>query len=101
MPRSSVVIEKQPFEERIIDFDFSQLLVEPTDTIVSGSITSVSNVSGGANDLTAGNVAWSGARLQATYAGGTDGHRYLITARVTDSKGQKLELEGVMEVRDR
>ena len=64
MPRSSVVIEKQPFEERIIDFDFSP-------------------------------------RLQAMYAGGTDGHRYLVTARVTDSTGPKLELEGVLEVRDR
>ena len=101
MPRASVTLEKQPFEERIFDFDFVGLLVEPTDTIVSGTIASVANLTGGSNDVVAGNVAWSGSRLQATYSGGTAGHRYLVTARATDSKGQKLELEGILEVRER
>jgi hypothetical protein len=100
MPRSTDVLEKQPYEERLFDFDFDALLASTAETISSASISSIANVSGGSNDVTSSGVTWSGSLVQATFAGGTSGHRYLVTCRAITAT-QKLELEGILLVMER
>jgi hypothetical protein len=99
MPRSPVVIEKQPWEQRLIDFDFSGHFATE-DAITTATILTPERIGGGTVTLTVGNTAWSAQRVQALFSGGADGDRYLITCRA-NTPGERVELEGYLIVRER
>lgn len=98
MPRSPVILEKQPWEERILDMDFAGQFADEAVTIGSGAFLSPAIVVGTGGSLVISSTAWSGTRLQAVFTGGLAGERYLITGRVTGSNGEKVELEGIFSI---
>lgn len=94
-------LEKQSGETRRLSLDFSGSM-SPTATIESVTSIVAANqgeVSGSAN-LTVSGEAIEGQAVSWLFAGGTDGELYKIEARVADSDGQILELEGYLRVRD-
>jgi len=99
---------KQPWEERIYDFDFRSPTVDADKHLVpeGRSIASVDSVEvlpnqNGNDDLTVASPTTNGdARVQAKFSGGTDGEDYPVRVRITDDLGQKIEGDGVMQVRD-
>lgn len=99
MARSPVVLEKQPWEQLLLDFDFAGLF-GTTDPITSATILAPERVGGGAVTLTVGAPGWSGQRVQALFSGGADGERYLVTCRA-NTAGERAELEGFLVVQER
>lgn len=100
MPRSPVVLEKQPWEQLLFDFDFSGHF-GTEEAITSATVLAPELVGGGGTaTLTAGNIAWSGQRVQALFSAGTDGQRYLVTCRALTAS-ERVELEGYLVVRER
>lgn len=92
---------KQTWEERLLQFDFSDGMD------AAGTIASVDSVTGASLGHVAGSVAvtistvtYAGQVVQAKFAGGTSGETYKITARIVDSDGQRLELDGYLRVQD-
>lgn len=85
---------KQSYEERIFQFDFSAFMA--TGATLSSVVSVVSDGAG----LTISSAAVSGTLCQALFAGGSSGTTYKITAKVIDSDGQKLELDGNLRVQD-
>ncbi len=101
MPRSPIILEKQPWEERLLDFDFVGQFADEGVTVSSGSFLTAVNLSGGAVSIVIGSASWSGTKVQALFSGGATGERYLITARAIGSNGEKAELEGVLSILER
>ena len=95
------VLVKQPSEDRLYDFDLSELLGSAT---ISGVVMVGAQPQGrvaGSQDVTLGVPSHDGqARVQVRIGGGTDGEAYKITCRVTDSAGNTLEAEGMLYVRE-
>ena len=85
---------KQSYEERIFQFDFAEMM---SSTATLSSYVSVSSDTAG---LTISSIAVSGTVCQAMFAGGSSGTTYKITAKVIDSDGQKLEMDGNLRVQD-
>ena len=98
MARSMIVLEKQPWEERLLDMSFDGQFSDDAVTLASASVASIANLDGGAVSLVSGAVAWSGVSAQAMFSGGATGDRYLITWRGIGSNGEKVEMEGVLVV---
>lgn len=99
MARSPIVVEKQPWEQLTLDFDFSQQF-GTDDPIVTATILTPERVGGGAVTLTVSPPAWSGQRVQALFSGGASGDRYLITCRAQTAI-ERVELEGYLVVQER
>lgn len=92
---SAPSLVKQPSESRIFSMDFAGLMA------AGETITSVSSVTATPNGLTlAGSPAASGQVATQRIAGGTSGHKYVVTFIVTTSLGNTLEGEGILQVRD-
>jgi len=85
---------KQSYEERIFQFDFAALMSS------SATLSSVVSVVSDGAGLTISSAGVSGTLCQALFAAGNTGTTYKITAKVIDSDGQKLELEGNLRVQD-
>lgn len=98
MPRSPVLLEKQPWEERLLDMDFAGQFADDAVTIGSGSFLTPVVVVGAGGSVVVGSTSWSGTRLQALFTGGVAGERYLIIGRATGSNGEKVELEGILSI---
>lgn len=94
-------IFKQSYEERLFQFDFSGLMSASAtiSSIVSVASVSRGDVDGSSNITISGQTA-SEQLVQALFVGGTSGETYKITAKVVDSEGQKLELDGLLRVQD-
>jgi hypothetical protein len=94
-------LTKQAYEERIFQFDFSGKM-DADATLASAVSVSVANQGyvDGSSALSVSAQSVSGTYLQAMFSGGTSGELYKITAKVIDSTGQKLELDGFLRVQD-
>lgn len=92
-------LQKQPAEELVYNFDFSDVIDSSASisTITSITPTNCGVVSGSSNVSTSSN-AISGRKAQTKVAGGTHGESYKLTAIVVDSQGQTHELDGILEV---
>lgn len=99
MPRSQVVLEKQPWEQLLLDFDFAGHFATD-DPITTATILTPERVGGGAVSVVVGSPAWSAQRVQALFSAGADGDRYLITCRAQNAY-ERVELEGYLVVRER
>lgn len=85
---------KQSYEERIFQFDFAGMM--GTGATLASYVSVVSdNVA-----LTISSIGVSGTICQAMFIGGVSGTTYKITAKVIDSDGQKLEMDGLLRVQD-
>lgn len=95
-------LDKEPYESRLYDFDFSAKLLNGAviSSVDSITATAMGNVAG-AVALTVSNITFTTTRVQVRLAGGTDGEDYHIDCRVIDSpNGNKLEANGILRVRE-
>lgn len=92
-------LTKQEYEEPKFQFDFAGKMADGAtlSSIVSVAFVNRGDVDG-SDDITISGTTISGTYLQASYIGGTTGETYKITARVIDSEGQKLEMDGLLLV---
>jgi hypothetical protein len=92
---------KQPTESRIYSFDFTHLLdsAETISTISSIEQVNLGKVSG-STDLTLGSSAISDKYIQVRISEGTDKENYRLTAIITTSSSNILEMEGILRVRN-
>ena len=92
---------KQPWERRLYEMDFSNLL-SPGDSIatVDSVLQAARGRVAGAAALTIGAASVSGTKVQFTIEGGTANEDYKITVRVNTSAGDRLEGDGWLFVRD-
>lgn len=91
---------KQAYEERLFQFDFSDDIGDATiASVVSVTATSLGHVTGSV-PVTVANITYSSSVVQALFSNGTTGETYKMVARVTDSAGQRLELDGFLRVQD-
>lgn len=93
------VMEKQPWEERILAFDFSADM-DSGETVSAVDSISVTAVSPGVDSLTISGQTGSGGLASAKFAGGVTGQVYTLRARITTSAGQKLEMDGKLKVKE-
>lgn len=94
-------LQKQSYEERVFQFDFSGKMA--SDATISSVVSIVPTIEGyvpGSINITVASISAVGQLVQAIYRGGTSGEIYKITAKVVDSNGQRLELEGLLRVQD-
>lgn len=98
----ATVLNKQPAEDKLFDFDFSGKMRDGDSITSVGSVTQekLGLVSNSA-DLTLGSTAQSGQTGQVRISGGTDGEQYKIEMVVTTTDGDTLEGEGILTVRDK
>ena len=94
---------KQPFEEYFIKFDFSED-ISASDSVASGSVTIIDT----ADDSSTASTMLDNTKDYADgddyyvwIKGGTDGHVYQITCKITTTVlGEKYELDGILPVRE-
>jgi|WetSurMetagenome_2_1015567.scaffolds.fasta_scaffold52450_3 hypothetical protein len=90
---------KQPWEERLLEFDTA------TSLSTGDSISSVDSVKVFYNGLEqvamiSGSPTISGNKVRQKIVGGTNGSDYVIRVRVVTTNGDKIEDELTMKVRD-
>ncbi len=93
---------KQPAEDRLYDFDFSNLLGTAT-LAASPAPTATQEKQGlvpGSAALILGSPAVASPKVQVRIAGGTAGEDYKVTVVARDSAGNILEADGLLQVRD-
>ena len=96
------ILVKQNWEERLWAFEFNEWLKAATvasvvnDTIIIAAAGKVTQTAA----LTADNIAISGQQVQAMFKGGTNGEEYHVTCRIVGSDSQRLELDGLVRIRD-
>ncbi|HKJ94089.1 MAG TPA: hypothetical protein VKA32_00500, partial [Gammaproteobacteria bacterium] len=101
MPDGSQVLYKQPWEQKAYQFDFSALIPDGRTIATVDSVAQVAaGHQSGSADVTLGTPAAAGRTVQVSIGDGTAGERYKLTARVTDSEGDKHEGEGHLMVVD-
>ena len=94
-------LNKQTYEERLFQFDFSGRMASGATLSAPVSVISVNQANvGGSVNVTISSITLSGKVLQALFVGGTSGETYKITAKAIDSDAQKLELDGYLRVQD-
>lgn len=96
-----VELTKQPAEELLFDMNFRKAM--PIGVTIS-SVDDVAqenqgNVSG-SSSVTIGSTAFSGTLAQVWISGGTDLEDYKITITITNSRGETVEGDGTLQVRD-
>jgi len=94
-------LTKQPYEERIFQFDFSGKM--DLDATLASAVSCTAANQGyvtASDEISISAISVSGVYLQAMFSGGTSGELYKITAKAIDSTGQKLELDGNLRVQD-
>lgn len=92
---------KQPSESRLYSFDFTELLdsSETISSIVSITQENLGKVTS-SEDLTLTSPAITSKMAQIRISGGTHKENYRITAIITTSAANTLELEGILRVRN-
>lgn len=94
--------EKAPFEKEQYSFDFAPIMASD-ETINSSPIAPVVSSllsGGGTSDLTITDEQIDGQTVEFFIAGGTHARRYKITCRIYTSTGRKLELDGIIKIRE-
>jgi hypothetical protein len=93
------ILQKQPAEKLAFDFDFSAVIQNPEVVASIISIIAVTcGVVAGSAGVTLSNNTFGGRAAQTTVDGGTAAESYKLTCKITDSQGQKHELDGIVEV---
>jgi len=93
---------KQPAEDRLYDFDFTNLLgaatvaASPAPTVAQEK----QNLIVGSVNVTLGAPVISSPKVQVRISGGTAGEDYKITVVARDSAGNTLEADGHLQVRE-
>lgn len=101
-PRTGLqVITKQPFEDVIYTHRFTGKLGSATISTVVGVTQENQSLITGSAALTLGVPTNNTTDVQTRISGGTTDEDYIITAQITDSAGNKWELDGLLQVRDR
>lgn len=102
MPTPITFTSKQVSEKVDLTFDFAPAMASD-ETIVSIAPTTSTNLGDvvASSNITISGETVSGQTVHALAAGGTDGERYLITAKVVTSRPQELELEAYLPVRNK
>jgi len=97
----AIELYKQPSESRLYHFNFSNLLAAG-ETIAS--VTSVTQIKynriSGSQNLTIGTPTNSTSAVQVRLSGGTNGEKYKVTALITTSSSNILEMEGILYIKD-
>jgi hypothetical protein len=92
---------KQPSESRLYHFVFTNLLVD-SETI--SSVNSVGQINygnvSGSSDLTIAGETYSTNTVQARLSAGTEDESYKLTAVITTSDNNILELDGILHVKE-
>ena len=88
------VLYKQPSETKIYAIEFANQLAS------GDSLASITSVTESTGDITITSTAISGTTVQATYASGTDGTTYTITAIVVTTNGETIETDVYLRVID-
>jgi hypothetical protein len=90
---------KQPSESRLYHFVFTNLLTADETISSINSVVQVNygNVSG-SSDLTIAGETNSTNTVQARLSGGTEDESYKLTALITTSDNNILELDGILHV---
>lgn len=96
---SLVTNEKQAYEEVDLSFDFSNRGLASSITIASVA-SIVTTLVSGTGSLTVSGTLYSGQACSARFAGGVNGDKFKLTAKVVMSDGQKLECDGYLKVKD-
>jgi phage gp36-like protein len=81
---------KQPSEERVFPYDFSELLGAET---IAEIISAVSVARTGVTTLVKDAEAFTATSAQIKWSGGTDGITYATTVKVRDTAGQEHEID--------
>lgn len=90
---------KYPAESRLYDFDFSRLLDAGVTLAAAGEITATrTDVAGGQSSLVIGALAVGTPRVQARISGGAAGEVYRLKCTATDSDGDILECDGLLNI---
>jgi len=94
-------IVKQSTEDRLFQYDFSEAMAATATiaSVVSIVPTNLGNIAGSSN-ISITTITFSGQVVQAMHIGGTDGETYKVTAKIVDSDGQRLEIDGYLAVLD-
>ena len=93
---------KAPDESVLFDFDFADKLgsntisASPTPTVVQHA--KLGRITGSVN-VTIASVSYSGTIVQARIAAGTLNEDYRMLATITDSGGNILTVDGILQVR--
>ena len=94
-------LTKQSGEDRLFQYDFSEMMsaTAAISSVVSIVPTNLGNVVG-STIISITTITFNGQVVQAMHTGGTNGETYKVTAKVLDSEGQRLELDGYLLVQD-
>ena len=96
------LLVKQPSENRLYDIKFVQEL--RTGDTISTVISVVAVAQGEVIEVTplaiADSPAHSDTIVQPRISGGTHGERYKVTAKITTTGGDTLEVDTILEVKD-
>ena len=94
-------LEKQPSASKRYQWDFTADLQGDTiSSIISVTQTNLGRIDSSVSVVVSGAV-FSGSQVQAWIADGTHGEDYKMTAKVEPSLGGILELDGLLQVRER
>ena len=97
----SVILEKQPEESILYQFDYSNSLASGEVITDEGTVAQVNKgIISGSSDLTIAAPINNSTNIVVRISGGTDKEKYKLTALVTTSLSNILELDAVMHVRD-
>lgn len=100
-PVRARVHDKQPGDDRLYDFDLSDVLREgDTITSIGAPQQTKAGLVAGSEDLALSGQTFSGQVAQLRIAGGTDGENYKVTVTVTTAGGDTVEADGWLHVRD-
>lgn len=89
---------KQPSEELLFDMDFRK--VQPAGVTVASVVSVDQSTVTGTGTVAIGSTAYSGTLAQVWISGGTDDEDYKITITITNSRGETVEGDGLLQVRD-
>lgn len=91
---------KQPAESRLYTFDFTALLGTETVSGVTSIVQANQGLVTSSTNLTLGTPSFSSPLAQIRLSAGQANEDYKLTALITDSGGNTLELDGILKVRD-
>lgn len=96
-----VSLTKQPGELLLYDMDFRKVMpAGVTLSGVSGVTQENQGIVSGSASLAVGSASASGTVAQVWLSGGTDLEDYKITITVTNSRGETVEGDGTLQVRE-
>ena len=95
------VLFKQPYEEIRLTMPCTPRMRDG-DTVSNVDDVTVSNITNnGTGTVVAADQQTDGSSIQCTYSGGADKEDYKVTIKFTTTGGDKLEVDGLLKVREK